>query len=164
MTQEDSTAPPLQRPPDSSSNSSNKTITNPILSSIHVVAKTGSAAVKTTEKAMKSTAKATTKATKSVAKTVTNLISTDDDEAKRRWKELCSIERRRRAILKRAEEPFWRSLLHWDGTVLDHLKTDSVLWITMGLYIATRVLAREGLPDFVAGLDNNNNNNNKIGM
>lgn len=75
--------------------------------------------------------------------------STDDD----RWEELQRIEKQRRNILSRAEEPFWKILSHWDGTVLSHLKSDSVLWLTIALYVAVRVAARQGLPEFVAGLD-----------
>lgn len=70
-----------------------------------------------------------------------------------RWEELQRIEKKRRNILKRAEEPFWKTLTHWDGTVLSHLKGDSVLWLTIAIYIGVRVAAREGLPDFVSGLD-----------
>jgi len=70
-----------------------------------------------------------------------------------RWEELQAIEKKRRNILLRAEEPFWKILSHWDGTVLSHLQSDSVLWITVGIYVAIRVVARKGLPEYVASID-----------
>jgi Bestrophin, RFP-TM, chloride channel len=108
------------------------------------------------QKSVVKTAEITVDAAKTVTHAVVeHLVSNDSDlsEEDRRWKELQRLEKKRRAILKRVEEPFWKTLFHWDGTVLSHLKADSVLWITMSLYIATRVLARKGLPDFVSSLD-----------
>mmetsp|Transcript_25302 Transcript_25302/g.47147 ORF Transcript_25302/g.47147 Transcript_25302/m.47147 type:complete len:520 (-) Transcript_25302:115-1674(-) len=127
---------------------------NPLVASLNVVgdavAKTTGAAVKTTEAALKGTVETTKSATHTV---VSCLQGGNSNDADKRWKELQRLEKKRRAILKRTEEPFWKTLLYWDGTVLSHLKMDSVLWLTMGLYVLMRVAAREGLPDFVSSLD-----------
>jgi hypothetical protein len=89
------------------------------------------------------------------SKSLVSLISFNEEFSReeKQWKELQALDKKRRAIVQRVEEPFWKTLLHWDGTVLSDLKTDSVLWFTMALYIATRVLARQELPDFVSNLD-----------
>ena len=57
------------------------------------------------------------------------------------WDELRAIEARRRAILKRVEMPFWRILGYWDGTCLKVLVTDALMWISISLYIAVRIVA-----------------------
>lgn len=93
--------------------------------------------------------KVSAKAVGTAVKTVLPIKSKNDF----RWEELQRIEKKRRNILKRAEEPFWKTLTHWDGTVLSHLSCDSVLWLTIALYVAVRIAAREGLPDYVASLD-----------
>jgi predicted membrane chloride channel (bestrophin family) len=69
-----------------------------------------------------------------------------------RWEELQRIERRRRAILKVVEEPFWKTLFHWDGTVIRQIAKDNVLWLTLTIFIGVRIGARLGLPDFVASI------------
>jgi predicted membrane chloride channel (bestrophin family) len=100
-----------------------------------------------------------TTAGRSVGKTVFSAVQSvipsgsfrpSDDK---RWEALQRIERRRRNILLRTEEPFWRTLMYWDGTVLSALKFDSLLWITIAIYVGVRCAARNGLPEFVAGLD-----------
>lgn len=58
------------------------------------------------------------------------------------WEKLKEIEQRRRAILKRTELPFWRILSYWDGTCLNALSADWMLWITVAIYCLVRVLAR----------------------
>lgn len=68
------------------------------------------------------------------------------------WKKLQDIEKRRRAILKRHDVPFFRMLLYWDGTVLQALANEPAMWITIAIYILVRVWARIGLPDFVTTL------------
>jgi hypothetical protein len=108
-----------------------------------------------TESVVKPVANTAKVAARSTKRAIETVLPGDDntDAQEKRWKELQRLEKKRRAILKRVEEPFWKTLLYWDGTVLSHLKTDSVLWLTMALYLATRVLARQGLPDFVSDLD-----------
>ena len=62
------------------------------------------------------------------------------------WKKVQELEKRRRAILKKTDSSFFRMLLFWDGTVLQALITEPMLWITMIIYILVRVGARIGLP------------------
>ncbi len=99
---------------------------------------------------VKTAAKATTSAASSTVKTAAKVISSAEKEYT--WDELEAIETRRRAILKRSEEPFWGILAHWDGTVLPSIFTDSLFWITVGIYILIRVWARTGIPDYVVDL------------
>jgi predicted membrane chloride channel (bestrophin family) len=73
-----------------------------------------------------------------------------------RWEELQSIEQRRRAILLRVEDSFWKTLLYWDGTVLRNIARDSLFWLTVAIFVAVRVQARLELPDFVANLTTDN--------
>ena len=66
------------------------------------------------------------------------------------WEELESIEKRRRAILRRTEESFWRILSHWDGTCLELLLLDSLFWITVAIYVGLRFQLRHGqIPEYV---------------
>ena len=70
------------------------------------------------------------------------------------WQELQEIEFRRRSILRRAELPFWKILSFWDGTCLQTLSRDSLLWATLLIYVVIRFQARHdgNLPAFVARL------------
>ncbi len=68
------------------------------------------------------------------------------------WDELEAIEKRRRRILKRSDDPFFSILAQWDGTVLDQLFHDALFWITILIYAGVRVWARIGIPDYVADL------------
>jgi len=75
--------------------------------------------------------------------------------ADKRWAQLQDLEARRRAIHKRVEEPFWKMLLHWDGTVFRQITRDALFYITIGLYVGIRVHARqESLPSYVDDLGN----------
>lgn len=58
-----------------------------------------------------------------------------------RWEELQDIEKRRREILLRVEDPMHVILTRWDGTVMQILATDKLFWFTMILYVGIRVLA-----------------------
>jgi len=58
------------------------------------------------------------------------------------FKELQEIEVRRRAILKRSELPFWRILGYYEGTCLRSIAVDWLLWLTVGVYVALRVILR----------------------
>lgn len=66
------------------------------------------------------------------------------------WEELQRIEKDRRSILKRIDEPFWQILSHWDGTCLGVLSRDPLLWMSMALYVLIRLQAHFGnLPVYV---------------
>ena len=82
-----------------------------------------------------------------VQRTIKSVFSNDPD-----YKRLQEIERRRRAILKRKDASFFRTLLFWDGTVLHAVIRESMLYITLLIYVAVRVFARIGLPEFVSDI------------
>eukprot|EP00542_Grammatophora_oceanica_P016504 CAMPEP_0194027060 /NCGR_PEP_ID=MMETSP0009_2-20130614/1288_1 /TAXON_ID=210454 /ORGANISM="Grammatophora oceanica, Strain CCMP 410" /LENGTH=426 /DNA_ID=CAMNT_0038666007 /DNA_START=16 /DNA_END=1296 /DNA_ORIENTATION=- len=68
------------------------------------------------------------------------------------FEELKRLERRRRAILRRNELPFWRVLAFWDGTSIRLLTKDPLVWITMAIYVGVRIQSRFGIPDFVSDI------------
>jgi predicted membrane chloride channel (bestrophin family) len=80
--------------------------------------------------------------------------TTQQDEF--RWEELQRIEKRRRAILLLVEQPFWKVLTYWDGTVLRAISMDPLFWFVLACYVAVRIQARLELPTFVASLSSNN--------
>jgi len=86
------------------------------------------------------------------AKDVLPFVNNDGHDADEyRWAELQRIEKTRRSILLWGEEPFWKILTHYNGTVLRFLLRDMLLYITMAVYIAVRLLARftGGVPTFL---------------
>jgi len=99
---------------------------------------------------VKTAAKATSAAATTTVKTAAKVITNNYHEYT--WEELEVIEQRRRAILKRGEDPFWSILAHWDGTVLNQLFHETLFWITIIIYAIIRVWARIGIPDYVADL------------
>lgn len=110
---------------------------------------------KTAAEATTTTAKVAAKATTSTVKTAAKVVAPSYHEYS--WDELKEIEKRRRAILQRTEEPFWSILSHFDGTVLAILLQDSLLWITILIYIGVRIWARYGgIPEYVAELGTGN--------
>lgn len=58
------------------------------------------------------------------------------------WSRIKDIEDRRLRILKRVELPVWKLLFHTQGTCLKGLALDPLIYITMGIYIGLRVMAR----------------------
>ena len=84
---------------------------------------------------------------RSVKKVVNKIIPENRDY---RWEELKTIEKRRRQILLNVEEPTWKVLMHWDGTVLRILAFNPLLWITLAIYVTVRVFARDTIPDFMS--------------
>lgn len=72
------------------------------------------------------------------------------------WEELESIEKNRRKILTRAEDPFWKILTYFDGTVLRFLVQDTLIWITMILYVLIRIQSRLSVPKQIEELSNTN--------
>ena len=70
-----------------------------------------------------------------------------------RWEELQDIEKKRRALLVLAEDPWWKILTRWRGTVCYMLAFDLLFWLTIAIYACVKVAARlNPLPDFVADL------------
>ena len=86
------------------------------------------------------------KSLRSVAGSVHRLIFSNDPGYKR----LQDIEKRRRAILKRTDLGFFRMLFFWDGTCLQAVLSEAMLWITMLIYVLVRVGAYTSLPTFVS--------------
>jgi hypothetical protein len=58
------------------------------------------------------------------------------------WKKLQRDDQKRLEIIGWVEQPFWQMLFHWNGTVLKALAGDSLLWITMLIFIGVRILER----------------------
>jgi Bestrophin, RFP-TM, chloride channel len=78
-----------------------------------------------------------------------------EDEA--HWEKIQRIEKKRLEIIDWVEQPFWQTLFHWNGTVLKFLASDSLLWITMGIYIVLRIISRLNLlPDYLADVSKGN--------
>lgn len=73
--------------------------------------------------------------------------------------DLVDIETRRRDILRRSEDPFYKTLLHWDGTCIRILIFDPLIWITIILYVLVRVKCRYGLPEYLQDTDPLSGNN-----
>ncbi|KAL7498170.1 hypothetical protein ACHAWT_007850 [Skeletonema menzelii] len=74
------------------------------------------------------------------------------------FQELKRIEKERRELLLRAELPFWRILLYFNGTSLRDVATDSLVWTTLLIYIWIRVTAYsiDYVPTAVAYLEKTN--------
>jgi predicted membrane chloride channel (bestrophin family) len=91
------------------------------------------------------------------AKKIKKLQSKSGSSYKYTWKQLASIDKRRRAIIDQVEEPFWKCLFHWHGTVLELLVQDSLFWITILIYVGVRLQARLGeLPDYLTDMSSSN--------
>lgn len=105
---------------------------------------------------MSSLVKTSVKTVKRAASATMNHMLDQQEQHEYRWEELQSIEQRRRAILLRVEDSFWKTLLYWDGTVLRNIARDSLFWLTVAIFVAVRVQARLELPDFVANLTTDN--------
>jgi hypothetical protein len=82
----------------------------------------------------------------------------------RSWEELKSIEKRRRAILKRSGEPFYRTLFSYEGTINAILVRDPLMYITMSCYIGVRFACYFGLGEFLSGIVTAGKNIVVIGM
>lgn len=71
--------------------------------------------------------------------------------------DLNTIEGRRREILRRVDQPFWRILRYWEGTCLRVLSRDYLVWGCMLLYGVVRVQAHlHALPGYVQALGSSN--------
>lgn len=92
------------------------------------------------------TARTTMDTTKTMTDPVKKLTSNEGPS----WKELKSIEKRRRFILKRTGESFFKTLFSHDGTVCSALAKDPIMYITMSCYIGVRVAAYVMIPEFIS--------------
>lgn len=71
------------------------------------------------------------------------------------WQDLKTIEGRRREILRRVEQPFWRILRYWEGTCLRVLARDHLVWGCLAIYAVIRCQAHlNGLPEYIRALGN----------
>ena len=83
----------------------------------------------------------------SVKKAASKLLPKDRDY---RWEELQRLEHKRREILLWVEQPTWRVLTHWDGTVLRILAVNPLLWATLVIFVVVRWFARnKEIPEFM---------------
>jgi hypothetical protein len=72
-------------------------------------------------------------------------------------KDLQILEVRRREILGRVGQPFWRILRYWEGTCLRVLSRDYLVWGCMLLYGVVRVQAHlNTLPGYIQALGSSN--------
>ena len=85
------------------------------------------------------------KGLRAVADSVHKIFANDPE-----YKRLQKIEKRRRAILKRTDLGFFRMLLFFDGTCLQAVLTEPMLYVTMLIYVLVRIGAYTGLPTFVS--------------
>jgi len=72
-----------------------------------------------------------------------------------RWEELQHLEKKRREILLWVEQPTWRVLTHWNGTVLRIIATNYLLWLTMAIFVGMRLFVRgRDLPEYMGETTN----------
>mmetsp|Transcript_54611 Transcript_54611/g.132638 ORF Transcript_54611/g.132638 Transcript_54611/m.132638 type:complete len:531 (-) Transcript_54611:76-1668(-) len=104
--------------------------------------------------AAKAATKTATKEVKHAAQSLPLPFVPPPSEHHYTFEELSKIEKKRREILPWVEEPFWRILCHWNGTVWRDMVRSSLFWITIALYITVRMQARfGGVPSYVQSLD-----------
>ena len=90
----------------------------------------------------------------SLPTSTSNGNSTMDDGGQARWEELQKTEKTRRSILLYGDDPVWKILTRYHGTVVPILCKDALLYITMAIYIGVRLMVyyTSSLPSFVAEL------------
>eukprot|EP00529_Nitzschia_sp_RCC80_P025059 CAMPEP_0113461350 /NCGR_PEP_ID=MMETSP0014_2-20120614/11491_1 /TAXON_ID=2857 /ORGANISM="Nitzschia sp." /LENGTH=537 /DNA_ID=CAMNT_0000353099 /DNA_START=756 /DNA_END=2366 /DNA_ORIENTATION=+ /assembly_acc=CAM_ASM_000159 len=104
--------------------------------------------------AAKAATKTATKEVKHAAQSLPLPFVPPPSEHHYTFEELSTIEQKRRQILPWVEEPFWRILSHWNGTVWRDMVRSSLFWITVALYVTVRMQARYGgVPSYVQSLD-----------
>ena len=87
------------------------------------------------------------------SETQKHLTEIYDDDDLLTHEELKNIEKVRRALLRKVEDPSWKIVLfNWDGTVLSLILFDPLLWFTMLTYTAVRVWSHYSIPDQVKGM------------
>jgi len=64
-----------------------------------------------------------------------------ETEKRPTWTEMKQIEKLRRAILFRAELPFWKILFNWKGTCLRDIISDPFVYLILAIYIVIRISA-----------------------
>ena len=75
----------------------------------------------------------------------------DNNNSTYTWENLQLIETKRREILQRVDQPFWRILQYWEGTCLRVLSRDMLVWGCLVLYTIIRIQAHRGnLPSSIA--------------
>jgi len=63
------------------------------------------------------------------------------------WNQLVQIERTRRETKDRVELPLSKILRFWDGTIIVALTKDSMIWLTMVIFIGIRIHSRLAMTD-----------------
>jgi len=79
-------------------------------------------------------------------------------ETRPAFAELQIIEKKRRALLRRVELPYWRILFFWTNTCVKDVSTDVLVWFTLLIYAGIRITAHllEVPPEHVAYLETGN--------
>lgn len=138
------------------SNSTSTTGNNRFNNGVAAAASATASATVTASKKIKSGVKSVARQANRALPGPLSFSNNNEEEPDYRWEELQSIEKRRRAILQRVEEPFWKLLFHWDGTVFRQIARDPLFWITIAIYVGIRIQVRlsNTLPSYVDELGN----------
>ena len=90
----------------------------------------------------------------SLPTSTSNGNSTMDDGGQARWEELQKTEKTRRSILLYGDDPVWKILTRYHGTVVPILCKDALLYITMAIYIGVRLMVyyTNSFPSYLAEL------------
>jgi len=68
-----------------------------------------------------------------------------EDDPRPNWETLQSIEARRRSLLERVELPVYRIMASWDGTCLQELGADLLVWMPIIVFFIVRLQAYFGI-------------------
>ena len=67
---------------------------------------------------------------------------TDRFVRSKHYKNLQKIEVRRRRLLRKTEDPAWKVVFNWHGTIYPIVFSDALIWISLGLFLSLRITAR----------------------
>eukprot|EP00560_Eucampia_antarctica_P009779 CAMPEP_0197829502 /NCGR_PEP_ID=MMETSP1437-20131217/5992_1 /TAXON_ID=49252 ORGANISM="Eucampia antarctica, Strain CCMP1452" /NCGR_SAMPLE_ID=MMETSP1437 /ASSEMBLY_ACC=CAM_ASM_001096 /LENGTH=459 /DNA_ID=CAMNT_0043431235 /DNA_START=115 /DNA_END=1494 /DNA_ORIENTATION=+ len=75
------------------------------------------------------------------------------DQVELSYDELKAIEKTRRELLRKVEDPSWKIVsLNYHGTVLSIIVTEKLIWFTLIVYVGMRIWSRHNTPDEVLGI------------
>ncbi|CAB9513310.1 expressed unknown protein [Seminavis robusta] len=69
-----------------------------------------------------------------------------------RLEQLKGIENRRRRVLNQGDQPMWRILSSYDGTVMRILAYDALFWFSICIYVGIRIVSVWELPSYLNDL------------
>ena len=67
---------------------------------------------------------------------------TDRFVRSKHYKKLQKVELRRRRLLRKTEDPAWKVVFNWHGTIYPIVFSDALIWISLGLFLILRITAR----------------------